>query len=75
MCLLLSLIWLVVPPSGARESGGAAGLVERFGHSLAWVLLAATAAVFTVGGPRRLWEATAVAAGVVYGAFVLAVTF
>lgn len=72
LCFVLALVWLEVVPSEAEEATGLAAPVLRYGHSLVWVLLGVTALLAGWGAPRRLWQRSVCAAGVVYAAFVIA---
>lgn len=72
IALGLAALWLVVVPEKAATSTGIAAWMLRFGHSLCWLLLAATAALWTARAPRRAVDLTAWAALAAYGGFLLA---
>lgn len=72
IALGLAALWLVVAPEKAATSTGLAAWMLRFGHSLCWLLLAATAALWTARAPRRAVDLTAWAALAAYGGFLLA---
>lgn len=72
IALGLAALWLVVVPEEAETSTGLASWLLRFGHSLCWLLLAATAALWTARAPRRAIDLTAWAALAAYGGFLLA---
>lgn len=76
LCLAMAVVWAFVWPSGkiaAHE--GARFLILRWGHALAWLLLAAAALVAALGGQAgvgpALWLARA--AGLAYFIFIAAV--
>lgn len=72
IALGLAVLWLVVVPEQSETSTGLAGWLLRFGHSLCWLLLAATAALWTARAPRRAIDLTAWAALAAYAGFLLA---
>ena len=72
IALGLAALWLVVVPEKAETSTGLASWLLRFGHSLCWLLLAATAALWMARAPRRAIDLTAWAALAAYGGFLLA---
>ncbi|KRF33394.1 hypothetical protein [Yonghaparkia sp. Soil809] len=72
IALGLAALWLVVVPGKAESSTGVTSWLLRFGHSLCWVLLAATAALWAARAPRRALDLAAWAALAAYGGFLLA---
>ncbi|MFZ1489477.1 MAG: hypothetical protein WAS51_06015 [Ilumatobacteraceae bacterium] len=75
LCLALAVVWWFVVPSEASDETGIGKAVLRYGHSAVWALLAVSALLIALGAPRRAYQATAIAAGAVYAAFVAALVF
>lgn len=72
IALGLAALWLVVVPEKAATASGVSSWLLRFGHSLCWLLLAATAALWRARAPRRAVDVTAWAALAAYAGFLLA---
>jgi hypothetical protein len=70
LCLFLAVIFTLVVPQQASASFGVRFLVLRWGHALVWLLLGLVcfARGANLGGPVNL---LGVAAGLVYGAFIV----
>ncbi len=71
-CLAVAGIWLRVVPAEADDAEGVVAFILRYGHSIVWMLFAATAVLVAWRAPRRWWHVTAAGAGLTYGAFVAA---
>ncbi len=68
----LAVLWLFVVPERAATTEGLQQWVIRFGHSVCWALLAATALLVLLRAPKRLVDTTAWTALAAYLAFLAA---
>jgi hypothetical protein len=72
LCLVLSVVWIFVWPSG--QAAGTRGFIWfalRWGHSLTWLVLAVAATCAALGAPNAA-QRVAMLALPAYGAFVYA---
>lgn len=69
-CLAVALVYVVIDTEGAAGGTGWVSWMLRWGHSLCWVLLAASFLV-RLGPFSRLANLTAAAGGLVYLGFLV----
>lgn len=67
----MATLWTIVVPEKANATQGFQELTLRWGHPLCWALLAVVGVLIATGAPKRLRDATAIAAGVSYLAFAI----
>lgn len=65
-------LWIAVVPDKAAETSGVQELAIRWGHPACWALLALVGFLVSLDAPKRLRDIAAVAAAVLYAAFLTA---
>lgn len=73
VALVVTIVFATVGDGVDAEATGLRGAVVDYGHTLVWALLALALGIAAVAGRwQRVSNALAVAAGVLYGAFLVA---